>query len=416
MSSKPNDAVIDLDEQLLKEQEVGYTWEEEYKRSWDTLQEDENGSLQNAVATLNKKLKLKRKIKDKQASQRGLLRYCYIVFDCSTNTSERDLRPSRLELTLQVIEAFVLEFFEQNPLSQLGIIVVRDGLAKKLTELSSNPTDHIKALRDKQCRDPSGSMSLQNALLIAMNILRQVPNYGSREIFGILGSLTSNDPGDINQTISEIKNEKIRISIVQMAAEVQLFKKACTLTGGVFSVAMNEIHFRELVLNFIIPPPILLEMYNTHLVEMGFSIRVYDQIPTFCSCHHKLTLSGYLCPRCKSKVCSLPVICGVCQLSLIVSPHLSRSYHHLFPTISYKEISTPEVSINCDGCLDSLVNLKHNLSSGGSNFDSDTTRKHEDVFQCPNCKKNYCLSCDIFIHETLHNCPGCVNMSNSLQN
>lgn len=26
---------------------------------------------------------------------------------------------------------------------------------------------------------------------------------------------------------------------------------------------------------------------------------------------------------------------------------------------------------------------------------------------CPRCKSLYCIDCDIFIHETLHYCPGC---------
>lgn len=26
---------------------------------------------------------------------------------------------------------------------------------------------------------------------------------------------------------------------------------------------------------------------------------------------------------------------------------------------------------------------------------------------CPKCKQHFCLDCDIYIHESLHNCPGC---------
>lgn len=26
---------------------------------------------------------------------------------------------------------------------------------------------------------------------------------------------------------------------------------------------------------------------------------------------------------------------------------------------------------------------------------------------CPKCKQYFCLDCDIYIHESLHNCPGC---------
>lgn len=29
------------------------------------------------------------------------------------------------------------------------------------------------------------------------------------------------------------------------------------------------------------------------------------------------------------------------------------------------------------------------------------------VVSCPDCKQVFCFECDAFIHETLHNCPGC---------
>ena len=30
------------------------------------------------------------------------------------------------------------------------------------------------------------------------------------------------------------------------------------------------------------------------------------------------------------------------------------------------------------------------------------------LYQCPECNTVYCCDCDIFFHETLHSCPGCV--------
>ena len=42
------------------------------------------------------------------------------------------------------------DFFDQNPLSQLGLMIMRDGLAEMLTELSGSPEVQIKKLRDVQ--------------------------------------------------------------------------------------------------------------------------------------------------------------------------------------------------------------------------------------------------------------------------
>ena len=59
-----------------------------------------------------------------------------LVLDLSESMLEKDLRPSRLELTLSYMDQFIVEYFDQNPISQLGIVTTRDGLSEKLTELS----------------------------------------------------------------------------------------------------------------------------------------------------------------------------------------------------------------------------------------------------------------------------------------
>jgi hypothetical protein len=38
-----------------------------------------------------------------------------------------------------ILQQFVRAFFDENPLSQLGLIVMRNGVAERLTELSSSP-------------------------------------------------------------------------------------------------------------------------------------------------------------------------------------------------------------------------------------------------------------------------------------
>jgi len=40
----------------------GYSWEEEYRRSWEILQEDESGSLRGVVAQLQQQLKRRRQV------------------------------------------------------------------------------------------------------------------------------------------------------------------------------------------------------------------------------------------------------------------------------------------------------------------------------------------------------------------
>ena len=40
----------------------------------------------------------------------------------------------------------------------------------------------------------------------------------------------------------------------------------------------------------------------------------------------------------------LPTACHVCGLTLVSSPHLARSYHHLFPVRPFQEVSPVELA------------------------------------------------------------------------
>jgi len=49
---------------------------------------------------------------------------------------DRDMKPTRFDLMLQYTRQFVTEWFDQNPLGQIGIIGMRAGLAEPIAELS----------------------------------------------------------------------------------------------------------------------------------------------------------------------------------------------------------------------------------------------------------------------------------------
>ena len=54
---------IDIDDTFNQDDDAGnggYAWEEEYKRSWDVLQEDEEGRLSSVVAQLQQQRKRRR--------------------------------------------------------------------------------------------------------------------------------------------------------------------------------------------------------------------------------------------------------------------------------------------------------------------------------------------------------------------
>lgn len=58
-----------------------------------------------------------------------------------------DLRPSRLAVMTDAARAFIRKFFELNPLGHLGIVVLRQGIAQRLTDLSGSPEAQVARLQ-----------------------------------------------------------------------------------------------------------------------------------------------------------------------------------------------------------------------------------------------------------------------------
>lgn len=151
--------------------------------------------------------------------------------------------------------------------------------------------------------------------------------------------------------------------------------------------------------------------------------------------HSELRYGGYQCPKCHSKLCELPSECGVCGLTLVSSPHLARSFHHLFPVPDFDvegettdgpragthggagavpaaaagtsgtaataaatgsppaaaALSSPPAPVSCRSCCRLLPS-------------SSQLR-----LRCPACRWTFCIECDEYIHTVLHNCPGCLS-------
>lgn len=74
---------------------------------------------------------------------------------------------SRYDLILTYLRTYILEWFDQNPLGQVGIVLMRDRLAETLIPMGGNPQEILDALSDKRKLEPSGEASLQNGLIMA---------------------------------------------------------------------------------------------------------------------------------------------------------------------------------------------------------------------------------------------------------
>ncbi|KAK7057112.1 VWFA domain-containing protein [Favolaschia claudopus] len=388
-----------------------YTWEASYTRSWDTVQEDEAGSLQGAVEDWMTRGRRRRLLAPAAPVRRTIIRHLVLLLDLSASMLDRDMRPTRFDLTLQYAREFIVEWFDQNPLGQIGVVGMRAGIGERVGEMSGNPQDVLKAIADRLKLEPAGEPSLQNSIELARGSMNHLPTHSSREILIIFGSLTTCDPGNIHETLDACVANKIRISVVALAAEMKICRELCDKTGGQFGVALNEGHFKDLLFE-LIPPPAQKALTRAagagatnlaaDLMMMGFPTRLPDSSPpSLCVCHSELRSEGFLCPRCLAKVCDVPTDCDVCDLMIVSSPHLARSYHHLFPVKPYTAIMSMDdasESIGCHGCArafstTALTGVSEGISPIGR-------------YRCPECQGEFCSDCDVFVHDVTHVCPG----------
>ena len=182
----------------------------------------------------------------------------------------------------------------------------------------------------------------QNTLKVAMYILRYVPEYGHKELLVVYNSLSTCDPGNVFETIKECKENKLRVSIICLAAEVYICKKITEETGGSFAVAIDATHLHRLLMKHTTPPPDLKNQAHAYadLIYMGFPRKIFETHVSYCFEGRRASLSStsYVCPRCSAKTTDIPAVCGVCSLQLNSSSHIARSHHHLFPVPNFEEL------------------------------------------------------------------------------
>ena len=215
---------------------------------------------------------------------------------------------------------------------------------------------------------------------------------------------------------------------------------------------MDKAHFRDWLMGQCVPPPAFAghnrKDFSCLMVEMGFPTRTSAEVPTLVHATQDTTLlarTAYTCPQCQAKLSELPADCAVCGLKLVLSPHLARSFHHLFPVSAFSEValevsdpqqaeggrtvpstSSSDIStlqagvvldsslstsptINCFACLRAFGSSLGDSSAVSSSNAANAKAGDETLrFQCPECQNFFCADCDALVHTDLNNCPGCL--------
>ena len=372
-----------------------HSWVQWYQRSWLDIKEREDGVLVNPE-TVSKKKQFPQSISKNgpgtvTAIKRGLIRFLYLVIDYSDAMRYQDYKPNRVDFIIaELTNNFIPKFFQENPLSYISIVIMRDGEAHFLTRMNGQPKFQIKKLKEFAiANNPSGSCSIVKAIDLIIKSSVDSPMYASREVLVIWGSLSSADA--VDTPISPYLTEKISresnlaLNVVSMSPEVFAIKRLTeSALSSFFAVATNQTDFCSRLSSLLLPKT------NTAVkpvyIKMGFPVKTTNTSRLVkCLCHKDMQSSVYVCPQCHGFVCEIPTNCPVCKLTLVEKDMLTRVHRLLYNVPSYLE----------------------KQGDSGTCFGCDQTFS-DDGCVCENCGHEFCTQCSIACHDTLKHCPGCL--------
>ena len=108
------------------------------KKSWETAFDADSGS---SIAGKNEQRRRKATLPQTgtELIEKGLVRYVYLILDQSAAMEDSDdMQPSRRVVTRELVLEFIDAFFEENPLSYLGILASYNNRAVRWSGMSGS--------------------------------------------------------------------------------------------------------------------------------------------------------------------------------------------------------------------------------------------------------------------------------------
>lgn len=325
----------------------GHLWENAVREDADgNIIVDEGDSLAQAIRKRRKRLEQNDYSQRNRRVVRDMIRYVYILIDASRwmRTKDPVLPPgTRMDVTVNMLQDFIQEYYDQNPLSHLGFILIKNGEAEILTQLSSSSKTHklaLQSLAQMVASEPpnsGGEFSLQNGLEVAGRSLGHQPRHGSREIVVLTAAMSTCDPGYIlTDTLPKLLQAKIRVSCLALSAEMHICSKIAEKTVGAMGVCLDKPHFRDWLMGQCVPPPAYRDgsaEFKCEMVQMGFPTRTSQEVPSIVHMSREKTAlarTAFTCPQCQAKNSELPADCAVCGLKLVrIHPLTDRAWDKL---------------------------------------------------------------------------------------
>lgn len=394
---------------------------------WDTIKLDQNGRLimEDSEVHINQKL-IQEKKKKSLYNVRGLIRSLVLVVDVSSCCLEvQSFGMKRIQIIKEQLISFLKNFFDKNPISQISIVATVSESARLISPLTGSLDDLLYGVNELTFMDHKGEPSIQASLSAAVALLGSINSASggalsvsapptTREVLILYGSMTTADYSPIDGYIKKLIDSKIVINVVGLGAKLYILDRLTTETGGEYYVPTSYDNMTTLMNLFVIPPSLDLKDRVLYMIECGIAQPCTDNCCSFdifaLKANPKLInhsekdidekdinfpfpfYGGYRCPKCKTRVRSLPCFCPTCALFLVHYPHLTRTIQNL----SYMDVEAHYVEVD-----------KSDLVCWGCNTVTPVD-VHKPYQLCNKCNNVFCNDCYRFIIERIECCPGCL--------
>lgn len=330
---------------------VPFSWEKQYKRTWENLTDDDNESL----ITKTKLQYIYSPYK------KGIIRHFHIIIDSSASIELNDFLPSfRYHITTK-LNHFIKKFYAENPISILSILIYRNNKCAKyiLLDKKSETEEYFGVAGD-------GEFSLINSMNTSLEFLKS--DY-IKEILVITASLYTMD----NEELLPFRD--IKVHFIALRAEIFFFKNIAQSTHGRYCVPVDASDISFFLDSFCLPNSIN-SSSALNMLKLGFPRVLTSEL--ICACCFRCSKRGFECPICYTKVCYLPIKCPICKTQLVTSNILSQSLYYCYPLKPFLKKEGV-----CKVCGDKGTEV------------------------CGECSSSYCNGCSSFIHNDLCFCIYC---------
>ncbi|KAI6198888.1 GPN-loop GTPase 3 [Aphelenchoides besseyi] len=225
----------------------------------------------------------------------GVMRFVYVIIDYSVAMLDQSLFPNLITVSMGRVKNFVQNFFQFNPIAQIGLILCNDRKPNRLVSFTSDSRVLNDALDSLDYAACTGDFSLQTSLNLALQDLQGQPSYASREIICVMGSLASIDPGNIFSTIQKEFDFSHKDDFSQLD---QTF--VCQQCGANFCSTPAECTVCGILL---ITAPQLARAFQ-HLVELDKFEESTNFESSCYACQVSINEKAFLCGKCGATFCS----------------------------------------------------------------------------------------------------------------